>query len=319
MSQPEHRSKLKVFSPLQSLMVLSVTIICAVWYWISSDSLHEGKPATVTSVALTGAAISSPFGQGQSDAEVSPPEKIYRQAAAESTWTADSVDHMDGRELLKLLPQLIKDAQGKADLAYALSTRLAWCHPTQAANEDGAIEDDPQSGSFVVNQALERRYKQCAGLGNAQWDQAPAMLHMAARMGWPAARLDIAQASIDTLTLASQTQRDSTGNPESALQIPPANAGHQALVKDIQQLAHGGNTRALTMMAELSLGHSALPSNREDFVTYMLVSQQRPGVPLSFATDALMSDESPENVKRIVDRATKLYQQCCSNSSASQK
>jgi hypothetical protein len=152
------------------------------------------------------------------------------------------------------------------ELAHQLALRLHECQPMQLARAQQVFVVDASNAETVSADLAAFRQRRC-GFSSDQLAQAQATLDLAARKGWPAARLDQAQAVLARSGEAGEM--DPT--------TPAHSAAWQQTVQDVRQLAQAGHPQAWLLMADLAAAHPGDPDLGDDFLVFSLLSQRVAG------------------------------------------
>ncbi|MBG6071238.1 MULTISPECIES: hypothetical protein [unclassified Polaromonas] len=227
----------------------------------------------------------------------------------------NEINSLNSLELITQFDQLLLQARaGDSKLSYELSKRLTSCAP---ANPDDSTDDndsnnnDSQGRQFIS--VAQHRRQNCSGLTPAQLDMAPMLLELAAKQNVADARIDIVEQKIDLIenrNAAYFNELDKEYQPRA-----PNTAEQNGVISTLKELAASGNARAVLQMARISIGTSFAPANKDDFLTYMLISQQDRSIPAQFDKSNLLQGESPEYVALIAKRAKTMFDSCCANKS----
>lgn len=225
------------------------------------------------------------------------------------------INNLNSLELITRFDELLSQAQaGDSKLSYELSKRLASCAPAKpgdSTDEDDSYNDDSQ-GRQLISVAQHRR-QNCSGLTPTQLDMAPMLLELAAKQNVAGARIDIAEQKINLIenrNAAYFNEHDKEYQPRAS-----NTAEQNSVTNTLKELAASGNARAVLQMARISIGTSFAPANKDDYLTYMLISQQDRSIPAQFDKSNLLLGESPEYVALIANRAKTMFDSCCANKS----
>jgi hypothetical protein len=297
--QNASRSPISIAGALTTMAIAAGLVLAAYLHAPLSASDTTQKGRSEPPVTFPSSAIANPFSPGSSiDAtnEAAPRDPAKHTNALRPPIV---VEDLDSRELLTSFQSLIEKSNSDSELAYSLSKRLNWCSPRQAALEASMFFDDAFNNQLTASQSAQERHRMCSGLTTLHLTHTSNLLSIAAFAGNQNAQLDLAQESIDRLEKSRKIESETSAEFNITSQPLPSPEHEKQLIENVRVIAKKGNERALSMMAQLSLGRSTLEYNRKDFLTYMLVLQKIRDPQDRALADQLLQDEPAESAEAI--------------------